>query len=215
MKVTKTVVVKLLYQMMYDIHRIACDNDIKYWTYGGTTLGAVRNRGLIPWDDVLDIGTMQLDLKKFLGLEVHLQRCGYSIVKTWFGYKVCLSQRSNIPECEWSYPFLDIFPFTTHTNKLVLARKQARALWPNAWYNISDTETLELFPFGDFHVFVPANADAYCDRMYGEDWRTHGYRVYDHEKEMHVKVQKVRLREQDKQPAEPTRVIRRRCVGGF
>ena len=41
--------------MLGTIHHILTTNGIRYWIDGGTLLGAVRNEGLIPWDDDGDL----------------------------------------------------------------------------------------------------------------------------------------------------------------
>ena len=44
------------YQILSDIHTICTKFNIPYWLEGGTLLGAIRHKGIIPWDSDLDIG---------------------------------------------------------------------------------------------------------------------------------------------------------------
>jgi len=55
LKRTRPSVIKKLYEMMYIIHDIFRKNDLEYWASGGTFLGLVRHKGIIPWDDDCDL----------------------------------------------------------------------------------------------------------------------------------------------------------------
>lgn len=57
---------KVLLYAMKDIDRICRENNLKYFIYAGTVLGAVQHGGFIPWDDDADIVMFKNDYDKFV-----------------------------------------------------------------------------------------------------------------------------------------------------
>ncbi len=55
-----------LYTLYKEIDKICRDNGIEYAVAGGTTIGAVRHRGFIPWDDDMDIDMTRDNWYKFM-----------------------------------------------------------------------------------------------------------------------------------------------------
>lgn len=210
---TKSSTIKLLYQLMYDVHQILVNNDIKYWADGGTLLGAVRHKGIIPWDDDLDIGIMKNNFNKLKNIEKDFNKCGYRLVKHWLGYKICYTNRKDIDEFDYSFPFLDIVSYKEEGDKLIPTLKGVRESWPNGYYYTKDVFPLIEYDFGSFSILGPTNYNSYFDRMYGKDWNEVGYRQYDHKKEEEIKSVKVKLTPSMLKAAKPDDEIKdRRCV---
>lgn len=68
-RITET---KEIQSIMLDILKfidgICKDNNLTYYLYAGTLLGAIRHKGFIPWDDDLDICMPRLDYNRFVKL---------------------------------------------------------------------------------------------------------------------------------------------------
>lgn len=206
LKSVKPEIVKLIYQMVHDISQLFCYFGIDYWMDGGSCLGLVRHSGLIKWDDDVDVGIFSKDIKKFLALEPVLNFCGYSITKVWFGYKIFYSNRKMIEGFDYSFPFIDIFPFREIDGKIKPSYKKVRDTWPKESWDMDELFPLKKYKFGQTVVLGPNKPLDYLDRMYGKSWNKIAYREYDHEVEEEVKKVKVRLTPEMRKPAQPTSV---------
>ena len=51
--------------ILKDFIKICEENDLTYYMYAGSLLGAVRHNGFIPWDDDLDVVMFRDDFEKF------------------------------------------------------------------------------------------------------------------------------------------------------
>ena len=54
------------FEMLKLFKEICTKLDLPYFLDGGTTLGAVRHKGFIPWDDDVDVGLLRKDYNVFI-----------------------------------------------------------------------------------------------------------------------------------------------------
>ena len=164
----------LLYRMMKDLHDLFVKHKIPYFVDGGTLLGVMRHKGLIPWDDDLDIGILPKDVKKAIKVINKLKPLGYgiqlsgSIIKIFIGNKWIQS-----PIKYSANPTLDIFIYHRHGNYIQLKNDSLYSTWPEAKYTVEELFPLTLYDFGPFKVYGPKNGRGYCDRLYPE-WEKYG-----------------------------------------
>jgi lipopolysaccharide cholinephosphotransferase len=204
LKKTDAHIINTLYHIMFIVHRILLQNDIPYWTIAGTTLGAIRHKGIIPWDDDIDIGVLDTYEKQLEALEPQLNRFSLSIVKVWFGYKIYYNNIPNLKNKPYSYPMLDIFLFRKTDDRYEFSSSKARRIWPKSYILLNELHPIKEHEFGQDSVFIP-NDLSFLTRQYG-NWYNEAYREYDHRTHKKVKKIHVRLTDADRKPAMPMQI---------
>jgi len=117
-------------QKIVDIFRafikICEEYDLQYFCHGGTAIGAVRHRGLIPWDDDIDVLMPRPDYERFISLFPQLDQNEYELIvpgrapSYYLPFtKMCdknttLMEFEHIP-CVFG-AFVDIFPLDSASN---------------------------------------------------------------------------------------------------
>ena len=84
-------VVKRVYGIGRAVAEVFKELSLHFWTSGGTTLGAVRHRGLIPWDDDLDLCVPESEEALLVGDVAAALADRHSLVlrpANTFGYRV-------------------------------------------------------------------------------------------------------------------------------
>jgi len=128
---------ELLHTELYDILgetiRVCRKHNIPYFIIGGTAIGALYDRVILPWDDDIDIGMTRKNYNKFL--EVAPKELGDSYFLSWIKtdprspYYFAKVKKNNtlfVEELFHNVPmhpgiFVDIFPFDRIPgNKLLL-----------------------------------------------------------------------------------------------
>ena len=191
--------IKVLYQMLYDTDKILKSNNINYYIDGGTLLGAVRHKGIIPWDDDGDICIFKSQEKQFLNLKEHFSNFGYQIDSYWGGYKIYPKngkeikyknsnwtwyydngEEKEIEKPNYKFPFIDVSIVTKQNNKYHYYDDVVKSHWKQCYYDENNLFNLKRYKFGNFFLDGPNNPYQYLDSCYGKDWNTVGKQNYDH-----------------------------------
>lgn len=181
-----------LYKLMNVTHSILLNNGIIYYANGGTLLGAVRHKGIIPWDNDLDIEIGYKDFDKLLSRKIisEFKQHGYSIQKH-------INKLADGEEYNWvkavlpssSHLGIDFFPV-----KLIKETKTGRwktrfsspfvhKLWPKYYFYLDELLPLREVKFGAGKILIPREPEPYLTRSYGADWSKVGYITQDAEHE--------------------------------
>lgn len=128
--------------MLKDFIQICEKNNIDYFLLAGSALGAVRHKGMIPWDDDIDIGLCRDEYEKILDLIKKEYNNKYRIVnseekKSWFLMTSHIERKNTVFICDaWkdidfsTGIFLDIYCIDKLASE---QRKRNQQLW-KAWF---------------------------------------------------------------------------------
>jgi len=169
--------IKFLYKCFYDIHNILVENNIFYIASGGSILGAIRHKGIIPWDDDIDLEISWKDIPALLSLKKVFKKHGYTInteKREWIKIDSKKKVKGEIVS-------IDIFPIKIDTNgkRTRFYDESVNDSWPKAYHKISDIFPLKFVKFGKGKILIPNNSEPYLDRLYGKKWRTSGLIIQD------------------------------------
>lgn len=183
-------------------------NNIEYWIHSGTLIGAIQNKGIIPWDDDIDISILDKDVDKLLNLKSELNSLNLDIIEAFFGYKIYDKSGKNIDNKSFKFPkknvkdiflrselfidnsrpFIDIFITKNNNNIIKYISKDAQKYWENDYFTTKELFPLKKYQFEDYYVFGPNNPYEYLNRAY-PDWKNKAIKTVNHI--THKKIDKI------------------------
>jgi lipopolysaccharide cholinephosphotransferase len=182
------------YNLLKEVDSVLNEQNIPYWAVAGTLLGAERHKGIIPWDDDVDIGFFSEDEAKFLNSIGAFRHRGIEVCQFGGGYKCFYKgdKKIKIPDEDgyypWRYPFIDLFVMKKEGGRIIYACKNALIAFGEKEYFYPE-ELQQPFPiatFGPMELPVPHHSKKVLCRAYGDDWNKVGYVEYDHAMEQEL-----------------------------
>tara|TARA_Y100001968_G_scaffold220974_1_gene203922 strand:- start:579 stop:1658 length:1080 start_codon:yes stop_codon:yes gene_type:complete len=168
-------------KFLFEIKKIIENSSLDYWIEGGTLLGAIREKKLIPWDHDLDMGIINnsenhisnlikilkkkyyVSVKSFKNTEGNWNLGKYRVIKVYpkkylfFKEKLCL----------------DIFVYYLGKIPNLEEKVYKYVVWgKNAYHKRIFFDKLQQINFYGKPINVPSNYKEFLKVKYGSDWET-------------------------------------------
>lgn len=160
-------------------------HNLKYFCAGGTIIGAVRHKGIIPWDDDIDVFMPIDDYRKLYGLIPSINKDGFNFISALNSRQATFGKLYNMNTTLWELkqiPFLygvyvDIFPLveTDETEKVFMSKyRNLRNLFrmyqlAQMKFNLSDI--VECYKEGDKKMLLKGIASFFVPSFLADKYR--------------------------------------------
>jgi len=141
---------------LLDYKKVMDKHEIRYGLMFGTLLGAIREGGFIPWDEDVDVFSLEEDRKKMLNALFDFEEYGFKVARyreNKKGHFLLSLIRDD--------DYIDTYFYKKNLNQRVYGDNGIAAKYLN------DTETIDLF---DEKFPVPINPKEVLTILYGENW---------------------------------------------
>lgn len=178
---------QLQYAAFANLIRILDQNAVDYWITCGTLLGAVRHKGIISYDDDVDIFIKEVDAKKLFTLESDLKSVGLGIYQDRPSIKIYQLNGSQVRPKKNSFkiidglwfvrrkterfPTIDVYPTKQERGLIVHANHRAKRNFSHKYYRVQDVFPLKYYQFGPLRVKGPYSPDFHLEKAYGPKWK--------------------------------------------
>lgn len=196
---TDPLIIGELYWLLENFIKFAQIENIVFWGHFGSLLGAVRHKGIIPWDQDIDLQYFESDTGKITQSQSYFEEQGIDMKRWWGGFKLFRKAPSGT-SVSLHRPAIDLYPSkTVFRKKIVYSRWRARLRWYYSFFHHHEAFPLSTVPFGPASIPIPGHYKMYLERVYGKDWNVIAYKEYDNLREQKVKPIKLQL--VDRSPA--------------
>ncbi len=158
-----------LYEILSDVISVLEKNKLTYFMTYGTFLGAIRHKGIIPWDTDVDLGVFRKDLdiierviRDELSEKYYINRDKESILRVYFSQSNSLHIDFEVWDDKGEY---------VEFNEDVYVEGGIRKMDRDIIF------PLKKYPFYDLEVYGP-NKTQFLSEVYGNDYMSVGYKKY-------------------------------------
>jgi lipopolysaccharide cholinephosphotransferase len=180
-------VIHALYQITKDAVDIFEHVGLHYFAVAGTVLGTIRHKGIIPWDDDVDIGILETSESALTEqAQPLLNTIGYQLTPWWFGgYRIhnitgTPLENSKHEGVYCTFPFVDIFVMRVSNEVLEFTDEGAQQEWGHGIILAENVQDTSPYQFGEFEIQGPTEPEQYLATMYGDDWNMVAEEGYNH-----------------------------------
>jgi phosphorylcholine metabolism protein LicD len=172
----------LLKAMLFKIHTEFKKSNISYFLDGGSCLGAMREKDIIPTDDDIDLGIFEKDvskIKQILSSNIHLTEIQIDkeiyVIKFVEDIKIMklyienLWVENKVTKIIFGTPTIDFFVYRKAGENVKLENRNLRLQFQNCVYKKEEMFPLKLRQFGEIEAYTPNNPIPFLKRYYGND----------------------------------------------